>query len=196
MAGWIDRLRGLFTKSPGRVTGTFVGEVEGTDALIAVVASERDAVAFVCNGRQLVRTPDTIAEWFRGERPGDRIELRSDTGAVLTATVTGDAAEGSVMLGDRGRGSFTARRAEGRAGLYRAELTDERPPVLVGSIVLADGTVRSSSNLDHQNRCNELHDRILVLANKVREGSATWDETLEAGAVGDIYFRRCLEGTD
>jgi hypothetical protein len=101
------------------VSGTFVGKVAGTGALIAVVASEptpgsqrRDTRVYVCDG-------DRIFEWFTGKTTGNEIHLESDDGDASVQVALGPRdANGTVTLPNGEEQRFKASAASGIAGLY------------------------------------------------------------------------------
>ncbi|HSK98727.1 MAG TPA: hypothetical protein VK869_00165 [Rubrobacteraceae bacterium] len=64
-------------EGPSPYTGNFVGEVEGTDAFVAVVVDrENHALAHLCDGKQVV-------EWFTGAVAEDgTLDLKSEGGAL------------------------------------------------------------------------------------------------------------------
>lgn len=124
--------------TPTNATGDrgFVGEVDGTDAYIAVVSGTTEAVAYVCDGDA------DIAEWFRGPVDADgHMELTNDRGATLEATI-GDGVTGAITFADGSTHDLAATAATGDAGLYR--IAGEDPDVVGGWVVGLDGTARGS----------------------------------------------------
>lgn len=114
----------------------FVGEVDGTDAYIAVVSGTTEAVAYVCDGDA------DIAEWFRGPVDADgHMELTNDGGATLDATI-GDGVTGAITFADGSTHDVAATAATGDAGLYR--IAGDDPDVVGGWVVGLDGTARGS----------------------------------------------------
>ena len=80
---------------------TFIGELQGTDALIAIVEQDRSWIAYVCGGPQ---TYATLTRWFGGTGQGGAGErtLRADAeDASLVAKPAADAREGTITNGDR-----------------------------------------------------------------------------------------------
>lgn len=59
--------------------GSFVGEVQGSDAFVAVVLHEDSVEAYVCDGQ-------TIRAYFDVPREGDDVSLQSEAGAALQGT--------------------------------------------------------------------------------------------------------------
>lgn len=120
--------------------GTFVGVVDGTDAFIALVPQENNAViAYVCDGQ-------TISTWFRGERSENEIDLTAANGAQLQASLETDTATGNFTLPDGQVHTFTAQLATDSAGLYRAEETIDGTDYVGGWIILNDGDQRGAIN--------------------------------------------------
>ncbi|GAC1345182.1 MAG: hypothetical protein NVSMB27_07050 [Ktedonobacteraceae bacterium] len=111
--------------TPTSATGTFVGQVAGSTALIA----------YVCDG-----TSDhiTIAQWFNGPVTSNAVSVTTNNGAHLTATLTSKTATGTVTLSGR-TFTFTATALAGQseAGLYRSEQIFNGVHYLGGWIVLS-----------------------------------------------------------
>ncbi len=134
------------------VTGTFIGEVPGTDAFVAVVASEpeqgqqeRKVVAYLCQ---------VPFGWFTGSASGNTFSL---TGAArdpdlgkqnaekVEVRLTDGAATGKFTLANGRELSFTARPLTGVAGLYQMTLPGGRRltgPSSTGGKVVADIALR------------------------------------------------------
>ncbi len=124
------------------VAGSFVGEipgiaedVPGNDAFVAVVAtsaqeSVRDVRAYLCSG-------GAINEWFWGSAEGNKLDLKSDSGARLEGRLSPQAATGTITLDDGTSSTFTANLATGIAGLYNVNL-------------LGDGRVIGTSETGNQ----------------------------------------------
>jgi hypothetical protein len=103
------------------VEGTFVGEVAGTEALVAVVAAPpaqgqdaRDATVYVSDGAESsADLAGSIA---------DNSFSAETAGATAKGDVAGDAVKGTVELPGGVSGDYDARRAIGAAGLYTLEV--------------------------------------------------------------------------
>lgn len=118
--------------------GTFVGQVEGTDAFISVsVADDGEAVVYVCDGGGLV-------EYLDGVVADGALAAVEPLGTTVAATVDGDTVSGQVVLADGAVHPFTAGRAAGEAGAFWLERVDEAAGTIVagGWIRLAGGEVR------------------------------------------------------
>lgn len=144
-------------EAPINDTPTFVGKIEGTDALIAVSAHRAALVAYTCGGSGSFTTH---TGWYSGELVGagtsstateDRLPLmptgrlptlQSAAGLTLDATIEGTKAHGTITLFDGSRRRFSAERARGTAGLYALQ-SDES--TLVGLIVTNDGQMAGSA---------------------------------------------------
>jgi hypothetical protein len=114
-----------------------VGEVDGGEAFVAIVAGEDGEVtAYVCDGEEgeMAATGD----WFTGELDGATLSLQADSGATLEAELTDDGATGTYTSADGATADLAAEPAEGDAGLYRGEDGD----VVAGFIVDNDGDDR------------------------------------------------------
>jgi len=104
------------------VVGSFVGEVSGTEAFVAVVAApaeggkDSDAVQiYISDGRG-------VSEWFSGPISDGGFVAQSDDGDAQTeGTLSGDSVTGTVVLPGGKTGRYEASPPSGGAGLY--ELT-------------------------------------------------------------------------
>ena len=104
------------------IAGSFVGEVSGTDAFVAVVAAPaeggKDSGAvqiYVYDGRGL-------SEWFSGPISDSRFVAKSDDGDVETeGRLSGDSVTGTVVLPGGKTVRYEASPPSGAAGFY--ELT-------------------------------------------------------------------------
>jgi UDP-GlcNAc:undecaprenyl-phosphate GlcNAc-1-phosphate transferase len=121
--------------APNPAAGTFVGQVGGSDALVAVIATvpernarERVVQVFVCDGERL-------SHWLPGRVPAqaNRLVVSSPAGAQADVQVTRAAAQGTITLPTGRRLVFRAARATGIGGLYLVT-------------TLPDGAVRGQSD--------------------------------------------------
>jgi hypothetical protein len=109
-------------KADNNVVGSFVGEVSGTKAFVAVVAApvegEKGSGAvqiYVSDGRRL-------SEWFSGPISDHSFVAKSDDGDAETeGKLSGDSVTGTVVLPGGKTGRYEASPPSGAAGLY--ELT-------------------------------------------------------------------------
>ena len=114
-----------------------VGEVEGGEAFVAIVAGgDGEVTAYVCDGEE----GDMAAsgDWFTGEVDGAELSLQAESGATLEAELTDEGATGTYTSADGTTQDLSAEPAEGEAGLYRGEDGD----VVAGFIVSNDGDDR------------------------------------------------------
>lgn len=119
------------------VSGSFVGKIDGSNALVAIVVLEtRETLAYVCDS-------GLVAQWFRGNATADGLAL-SAGGSKLEARLSIDGVAGQVTLGSGTALSFTAGPAIGPAGLYRATSTQASFDFVGGWIVLATGEQRGA----------------------------------------------------
>lgn len=100
------------------VPNTYVGQVE-ENLFIAVAIPESDSkygpdqtIVYLCDG-------DSIAEWMTGQQAPEVALTSGDIEVELAFTV--EEVSGTVTLADGEPIPFTAERASGNAGLYRAE---------------------------------------------------------------------------
>lgn len=93
----------------------FVGTVDGTDAFIALLVANEEAIVYVCNGEE------EISEWFK-ESIGDpeNISLSNAAGASVTGKFEGSSFTGNVVLRNSNTHSFTASKNTGtETGVFR-----------------------------------------------------------------------------
>lgn len=120
-----------------QTAGSYVGEVPGSKAFIAVVVGpEGKALAYVCDG-------ETIALWFRGRLEGGALELLGGAGQRLQARLD-QGISGRVTLPDGRTLAFSAQGATGEAGLYRYEGSLGGTAYTGGWIVNAKGEQRGA----------------------------------------------------
>ncbi|MDX6511313.1 MAG: hypothetical protein QOE36_817 [Gaiellaceae bacterium] len=125
------------SKKAAEVQGSFVGEVAGSTAFVAVVAGKGNVAAYVCDGAH------GVAELFTGPRSGSSVALTAKDGSKLDARLAAGKATGSVTVGGTKR-TFTADPAEGKAGFYRAIGKVQGKEATAGWVVLADGRQRGA----------------------------------------------------
>jgi hypothetical protein len=129
--------------SGGATAGVYVGEVGGTNHLIALVTDggARVSGAYLCN-------PQGTSQWIKpAPFQGGKAALVARNGTVLgSAQFSGDTATGTINSG--GQNSFTAKLASGKAGLYRKTSGTSNQPGFSesGWIVLPDGNTCGSTN--------------------------------------------------
>lgn len=118
---------------------TFVGELPGTDALVAVAVEGGRGWAYLCD--DTADDAGTLANYLTGSFDGSALQAADDDGVSIEATIT-DTASGTVTLPGGTTASFRADLADGDAGWFTAiETTGGR--VETGSwIRLADGSLR------------------------------------------------------
>src|SRR3954452_17953439 len=121
--------------------GVYLARLPERDAYLAVLVDHHSAAAYLCDD-------GTVAKWFPHRRITlGAISLRArDHRARLTARTTRtDGLTGRVRLHGR-RYAFTARRAHGPAGLYRAAARTSDGFFEAGWIVQDDGSQRGAVN--------------------------------------------------
>ena len=110
---------------------TYAGRVDGGAATVAIAVTGEQAVAYVCDGRQ-------IEAWLQGTASTGTLALTGPDGASLTGTYGNGVAAGDVAAGGKAW-TFTAPVAVAPAGLYRAASVVAGAQVVGGWIVLPDG---------------------------------------------------------
>ena len=119
------------------LAGNFVGEVEGTNALISVVVGKDFALAYVCDSEE-------IAQGFGGRIDGPTLALDALEGTGhAELRVARAAASGTVTVGGVPR-RFTARTAPVTAGYFSANGSIDGRAVTARWVVGADGTQRGA----------------------------------------------------
>lgn len=127
--------------------GTFVGEVDGTDAYVALISDGTRVLGYLCDSKKLSRWID-VAPIRDGAA-----SLSSRAGDDLGEAMISDGRVSGTVTIDGEQHAFRAERASGEAGLYRAARIDQEDGKLsegeveAGWIVLADGTQRGATNV-------------------------------------------------
>jgi hypothetical protein len=111
----------------GIVDGTFVGNLLGTDAFVAVVVSpaprgqeRREVQVYISDGKRL-------SEWLSGKSVlrNTFIAATDDRDREATGQLTANSAEGSVKFPDGKTARYSAKPASGAAGLYELTVSSE-----------------------------------------------------------------------
>ncbi len=128
-----------------RTQGSFVGQVAGTDAFVAVVTDGELVIGYVCDGQG-------IGEWFQG-RVADGV-LTSARGARLALEVAKEGVSGTFTAVSGSSHSFTTEVATGSAGLYRLpETVVDDETYKGGWIVLPNGDQRGELTTSDGSGC-------------------------------------------
>ena len=104
------------------VVGSFVGEISGTEAFVAVVAAPAEGgkgavQIYVSDGRGL-------SEWFSGPISNNSFVAKSDDGdAEARGKLSGDSVTGSVVLPSGKTVRYEASPPSGAAGLYELKVS-------------------------------------------------------------------------
>jgi hypothetical protein len=81
----------------------FVGPVFNTDAYVAVLVSNEEALIYVCNGE------DGISEWFKAPITDmHNFNVTNDAGASVEADFSGESFNGKVTLANKNSHNFSA----------------------------------------------------------------------------------------
>jgi hypothetical protein len=131
-----------------------VGRVDGSAALVAVIAKEDQVLAYVCDG-------DTgVGERFAGTMTGGHAELRSPGGALLSVDLRPGAAEGTFTADGAAPAHFvTTAATDDEAGYFTAEGPSIGDGFSAGWVELGDGTQTGvqSDGGGHKHRAPRLH---------------------------------------
>jgi hypothetical protein len=115
-----EALDGATADPEDRYDASFVGRVEGSDALIGLTPYEGNLLAYVCNGDPSQLGADaSVAGWFDGPTNAGSFDLTSETGLRLEGEQTAAGFTGRVTLDDGTVHPFTAVAADDDEGLYR-----------------------------------------------------------------------------
>jgi hypothetical protein len=115
---------------------TFVGKLEGSKALIAIVVSGGKSLVYVCDSEKM-------AQWFRGPVIDGAVEVKTANGEQLSIRLSPEGAMGSLVWGGQLYG-FSAAPAEGMAGLYRTEASINQTAYIGGWIIDQQGQQRGA----------------------------------------------------
>lgn len=108
----------------------WVGQIDGSPALIGIVSSAGHVQAYLCDSARL-------AEWFTATPNGNKVDATT-AGDRLTATL-GSHATGSIRFTNGETMRFSIGEATGDAGLYRAKKTVAGERFTVGWVVADNG---------------------------------------------------------
>ncbi len=128
----------LVSATPTAPKGTWIGSVDGSDALVGITSDGLEVAAYTCDS---VKT----SAWFRGLAGGGRARLLDPHGATLDFSLGASSATGTFTGADGVRHTFTAARST-RPVLFRAEATIDGKQVVAGWVVGANGTQRGAIN--------------------------------------------------
>jgi hypothetical protein len=124
---------------------TFVGRVAGTNAFVAVVVDNGEALAYVCDDH-------SISTWLRGPINGNGLTLAGDKGTALAGTLEGDTLSGTLTLSGQTFAFQASRVVEGRSGLFRGTLPVDGKPGTLGLIKIeseARGVMQRVPRIGH-----------------------------------------------
>lgn len=131
--------------SSGTTGQSFVGRLDRSDALVALVMERGRTIAYVCDGQRL-------AAWFDGAAEGGSLDLRAADGTRLTAAVRTDAAGGITLAPggmirtpdgqERAFATADANTLDRVAGLYQAQSKVGDQNLTMGVIALNRDLVR------------------------------------------------------
>ena len=117
----------------------YVGQVQGSQAFIALQVVGSQANVFVCDG---TRTSISSWQWFSGPINNGTLDATTPEGEHLSAQLGGGGFTGTVTLGDKQAHRFQAAGASGSAGLFRTDFSIEGEPYQGSWIVSSDGQTR------------------------------------------------------
>jgi len=113
----------FFVPPDGELDGTlYVGDVEGSDAVIAFAVRERNVVGYVCGGEA---TFASLSRWFCGEAnavDGGLDIVVHEAGWTLDAQIDDTTVRGTLRNPDGSELAIVASRAADGAGLFANEV--------------------------------------------------------------------------
>lgn len=109
---------------------TYVGQTDDGAASVAIALRTGQAIAYVCSGK--------IESWLQGTAFDGKIEMTGTHNGVLTATISGTTATGTVKTGGK-TWKFSAEVAQPPSGLYRSASQVNNAKVVAGWVVLKNG---------------------------------------------------------
>ena len=143
----------------------FVGTVDGTDAFIALLVADKEAMVYVCNGEE------EIYEWFRGNITNpENISFKNSYGSQVVGKFAERSFTGNVNLSDGSTHSFTANPNTGNetgifqvygdlamqegivAGWILNEKSEERGSFRFNSVFMATPTKPKTSTITFKSR--------------------------------------------
>jgi hypothetical protein len=139
--------------APAAIALDNVGKIDGSTALVAVVAADDKLIAYVCDGDA------ALGERFAGTAAGGHADLRSSSGAQLVVDLTADAAEGTFTAAHGAPQHFTTvATTSDEAGYFVAEgVSPAAGQFSAGWVELNDGTQTGVSRTGpHQERARRL----------------------------------------
>jgi len=141
-------VNGTAPESPASTVGTFAGPLQGTDALVYVLAEGTTINGYICDGNE---GKGDLSEWFAvASSNGTEFATTSKNGVKVAGTMGADQVAGTVKLADGSDHAFTIPAVTSPAGLYRGRTKDAAGHDLLGGwIVLADGTQRGYIEQDN-----------------------------------------------
>ena len=119
----------------------FVGTVDGTDAFIALLIADKEALVYVCNGEE------EIYEWFRGNITNPQnFSLKNNYGSQVVGKFVERSFTGSLILSSGSSHSFTATPNSGnKTGIFQVygDLAAQEG-IVAGWILNSSGEERGS----------------------------------------------------
>lgn len=126
-----DEIPSPFTSSP-QMANTFVGEIEGSDAYIAVVYDGANAMAFVCDGHEMW-------SWLNGSMTGADLALSGSNGTTLAGTLADGAITGTFTGMGLSGNAFEVTPVTAGEGVYRTVVDMNGDDYTLGWIMTTDG---------------------------------------------------------
>ena len=134
-------LMGLAFLNLSLAAGILVGRVNGSDALIALVANGNELLAYVCGGPA---DWQTHTSWFKGDLSANGSFSLNTDNLWLNGTILGQAARGVLELADGSRLSWQALspQKDSPAGLYRMADSEAVTGFIVNNELESVGSIR------------------------------------------------------
>ena len=122
-----------FSAEPAVVQAVYAGRSSGNEVTVAVDTEGDNAVAYVCNGKN-------VEAWLQGSVSGGQVTLTGNKGASLTGSLSGLDLFGTVTPRTGQTFPFAAELSPHPAGVYQARIEVNGLATRIGWAVLPDGT--------------------------------------------------------
>jgi hypothetical protein len=133
-----DSAQSTLTRTAIAEKGTWVGTVDGTDALIGIVSDGVEVTVYTCDSKKM-------SSWFRGLVNGGHPQLADGNNGIVDLELTKDKVTGHLLTAVGTDRTFTATPAA-RTALYRADATVQGTHVVGGWIIGEHGEQRGAIN--------------------------------------------------
>lgn len=125
------------TPKPTAPSGVYVGQIGGSDALIALLAEDGKVTVYTCGGKA---SWQYLTAWFEGGIANNQLSLRDELGLELSGSFDGQGWSGSLVLRGKRHSWQASKASEDRpAGLYVLETDIRRAGLIVDNTLTTAG---------------------------------------------------------